>query len=214
MESLVGGRNAAKHTLKQAAGRAGVKGRGNRGHAKRTAEKGIALVTALIITLVAFMLVASTLYMIMQSTTMSGAGRAYASAEEAGDGAVQIAKEYITLVNMNDMLPSIFESTVCRDRDYNVVLAYNLDFAITNSSTNTPCTVRLSLPAAAGAAYVADVTITRLFTVRPPGNRIVFAESASSPSKPAVFYRVETRVEDTSTHSVAENAALYRYVPR
>lgn len=63
-------------------------------------QRGVALVMALIVTLVAFLLIASVIYMTTQSVSMSGAGKRYATAQQAADGAAELLKE-LTLYAMN-----------------------------------------------------------------------------------------------------------------
>jgi len=61
--------------------------------AARPSERGIALVLALLMSLMIMALAASVLYVVAQSTRLSGATKRFATAAEAADGAVQAAKE-------------------------------------------------------------------------------------------------------------------------
>jgi hypothetical protein len=171
------------------------------------AEKGIALVMALIISLVAFLMVGTTLYLVTQSTTMSGAGKLYESAEAAGDGAMDVMKEYIKEVNREvTTLPQVFTTTDGRCEGQ----SYTLRDVIANV-VHGDCEVSLVLPGVSGA-YTSTIMVRRLYAKRPPGSRIVFAEIAGPASKVGVFYRIVTRVEGPN-NAVAENVAVYRYVP-
>ena len=70
-------------------------------------ERGIALVMALIITLVVFLLIMSTIYVTTTSTKISGAGKRYASASEAADGAVEVMKDAINLTTYGEPISSL-----------------------------------------------------------------------------------------------------------
>ncbi len=62
-------------------------------------EKGIALVTALLLTLISLGMVMALLYMVLQQTKMSGAHKRYKSSLEAAHGGVQlITKELFPLM--------------------------------------------------------------------------------------------------------------------
>lgn len=174
--------------------------------ARRKAEKGIALVMALIIALVAFLVVATTLYLVTQSASMSGAGKIYESAEEAGDGSMDVMRNYIREVNKESTLPQVFTTAngQCQGQ------SYTLRDVIANL-VQADCNVSLMLPGVSGA-FTSTITVRRLYAKRPPGSRIVFAEIAGPASKVAVFYRIVTRVEGPN-NTVAENVAVYRYVP-
>jgi hypothetical protein len=58
-------------------------------------ERGVALVLVLILSLVGLAMVAALLFMVTQSTSMSGYHRLYRTAEDAGLGGTSIAAEYI-----------------------------------------------------------------------------------------------------------------------
>ncbi|HWR73734.1 MAG TPA: pilus assembly PilX N-terminal domain-containing protein [Nitrospirota bacterium] len=206
MESRYGDGKPEEHRVTGAMDRT-CPNKASRVPARRNAEKGIALVMALIISLVAFLIVATTLYLVTQSATMSGAGKVYESAEKAGDGSMDVMKNYIREVNRESTsLPQVFTTAggQCLGQSYSLrdVIANLVD---------APCNVSLMLPGVSGA-YTSTITVSRLYAKRPPGSRIVFAEIAGPASKVAVFYRIVTRVEGPN-NAVAENVAVYRYVP-
>jgi hypothetical protein len=174
---------------------------------QRNGEKGIALVMALIISLVAFIVVGTTLYLVTQSVTMSGAGKTYATAEECSDGAVMIAKEVIIYVQNRRPPPDVFTSAVCEGQ------TTPLQYAIMDPALG-PCKVTLYLPGAAGTSYEAQVIFQKLFAGPGPGGRIVFGESGEGAGKAIKqFYRLVTRCENRQTGASAENSVFYRFVP-
>jgi hypothetical protein len=59
-------------------------------------EKGVALVLVLILSLIGLAMVAALLFMVTQSTSMSGYHRLYRTAEDAGLGGTSVVTEYIT----------------------------------------------------------------------------------------------------------------------
>ncbi len=61
-------------------------------------KNGVALVAALVITLAVAVLTIGTLYVVTQSTAMSGAGKRYATASEAADGSIEVMKAAIQLL--------------------------------------------------------------------------------------------------------------------
>ena len=58
-------------------------------------DKGVALVMVLVMALIGLAMVAALLFMVTQSTTLSGASRFYRTADEAGAGAAELTAEYI-----------------------------------------------------------------------------------------------------------------------
>lgn len=156
-------------------------------------ERGAALIIALIISAVIFIMVTGVLYLVEQSTTMSGAAKRYATAEEAADGAIEIVKDTINLTMLGEPVTTRL-SAICIS---NGVL-----------NQNSPCSGTITLPGAVGN-YVATVTFERLYTRDLPGGRLEFARSAGVPST-AVFYRITTMVTGPN-NARAENSALYRY---
>lgn len=166
-------------------------------------SKGVALVMALIITLVIFLLVGSVMFFLNQSSTMSGVGKRYSTASEAADGAVNVVKDTINLVMWGDPVSSIFPGGgACSGQSY--VLSEAL------LSENMPCTTSITLPAAMTGSYTATVTVVRLYSVTLPGGRLEFARTAGGVASTAVFYRITTMVRGTDNTS-AENSALYRF---
>jgi hypothetical protein len=161
-------------------------------------NRGIALVLALIITLVVFLLVGSTLYVINQSTKISGAGKKYATASEAADGAVEVMKDAINLVMYGEPVGTL----PMTDTDGLVnALALN----------NMPATVTLTLPGGAGfTSYTAKITVERLYTKALPGGRIEFARSAGGAGSTAIYFRI-TSVVTGPNNTKAETSALYRF---
>jgi Tfp pilus assembly protein PilX len=168
-------------------------------------SRGVALVTALIVVLIAFMLIMSTLYLITGSTTMSGAGKRYATAQEAADGSVQVLKECIWLMNQSkpvDTLP------------VTVADGSNLVDAVFKEGTSGQyaATVKLTLPGTElSSAYEATVTVERLFTKTLPGGRIEFGRSAGSAGSTAIYYRIKATVSGKNDATKAESSCLYRY---
>jgi Tfp pilus assembly protein PilX len=162
-------------------------------------NKGIALVMALIITLVVFLLIGSTLYVITQSTRISGAGKRYATAAEAADGAVEVMKDAINLVMYGEPASSLPMSNTS-----GLVDALATD--------NTPATVNLNLPSTSFFnSYQAKITVERLYTKALPGGRIEFARSAGGAGSTAVYFRISTVVTGPN-NTKAETTALYRFV--
>ncbi len=160
-------------------------------------EKGIALVMALIISLTIMMLVAGVLYFTIQSTSISGAGKRYSTAEEAADGAVEIIKEGINSVQRTDPVPNIINDP--SDCFVNATITRGVDCT----------TLTINLPGTVGT-YTATATLQNLFTVALPGSRIEFARAGGIPAT-AVYYRIIVNVTDPTNTIKAENSVLYRY---
>ncbi len=160
-------------------------------------EKGIALVMALIISLTIMMLVAGVLYFTIQSTSISGAGKRYSTAEEAADGAVEIIKEGINSVQRTDPVPNIINDP--SDCFVNATITRGVDCT----------TLTINLPGTVGT-YTATATLQNLFTVALPGSRIEFARAGGIPAT-AVYYRIIINVTDPTNTIKAENSVLYRY---
>lgn len=175
------------------------------GKAAGTNQKGVALVLALIITLVVFLLIVSTLYVITASTTMSGVGKRYATASEAADGSIHVVKDSINLAMWGEQIATIFHAGgSCSEG------AYNIAYAILKE--NTPCTTSITLPGVSGASFEATVTVRRLYTVALPGGRLEFARSAGGVSSTVIFYRITSTVKGkNSNDATAENSVLYRF---
>jgi hypothetical protein len=167
---------------------------------ERISDKGIALVTALLISLAVMVLIISTLYFIVHSTSISGAGKRYATASEAADGAVEVMKEAINLMLMGEpvsSLPIVDASTPC------------LVEAMLNN--NISCATTLTLPGTdMFTQYTATITVMRLYSSSLPGSRLEFAKSGSGGPTTAVYFRINTVVTGPAG-TRAETTALYRY---
>ncbi len=164
-------------------------------------NNGIALVAALVITLAVTILITGTLYVVTQSTTMSGAGKRYTTASEAADGSIEIMKSAIQLIangETADSLPISDSTPAC--------LADVILF-----SENVPCTTKLTLPGSdMFSSYSATLTLTRLYASPLPGHRIEFPKSGGSTST-AIYYRINAVVTGAGG-TRAETSALYRSV--
>lgn len=206
MESLDGSRNAAQHPVRRE--EPGQDAAVRRAPRRQVAgQDGIALVMALIITLVAFLVVASTLYLVSRSVTMSGAGKTYATADEAADGTLDLLKEYINAVNFaEDDLPNIFTSPNCQE-------GIPISQAIISFDIS-PCTLTLDLPAVVGASYTANVTLQRMGLGSREGNPIFPEKKVGRGGGVPILYRILVHVENRATGASAENVAVYRFVSR
>ena len=161
-------------------------------------QKGVALVTALIMSFAIMVMATGILFFINVSTNMSGAGKRYATAAEASDGAVDLIKDTINMTLWGEPPASgKFPDIPC------------LTNAITTEGSS--CTTTITLPSAlSGGGYTANITIKRLYSVTMPGGRIEFARSAGGASSTAIFFRVTTLVTGPDSAS-AENSVLYRF---
>ncbi|NWF97759.1 MAG: hypothetical protein HXY52_02325 [Nitrospirae bacterium] len=159
-------------------------------------ENGIALVTALIISLVVMLLISGTIYFLVISTGIAGAGKRYSTAEEAADGAVQLMENAINLVMLGDRIEDLPFS------DHSSCLVKSV------IEGNKDCTVTLILPGIEiFKPYHADITVRRLYSIQSPGSDLDFAKSKGS----SVFYRINTVVAGPDA-TRAETTVLYRYV--
>ena len=159
-------------------------------------ERGIALVLSLLMSLMIMALAASVLFFISQSTRLSGAGKRYATATEAADGAVQAAKDAINQINWGQNATTT---------------AFGTDGCLTAAiiTGGAACSKTLTLPGAVGA-FTAAVTVERLYVSDIPGGRLEFARAAGGAPTKAIFYRITTLVTGPDNVS-AENAVLYRF---
>lgn len=82
-------------------------------------NKGIALVTSLLFTLISLGIIMALLTIVLQGTRVSAASKAYRTATEAGYGAVEVVSR--------DILPAIFRGTF--DSTYKANLAGAIDLA-------------------------------------------------------------------------------------
>lgn len=167
-----------------------------------SANHGIALVAALVITLAVTIFITGTLYVVTQSTMMSGAGKRYSTAAEAADGSIEIMKAAVQLIARGEpaaALPIVDSSPGCL-----VEAVLFLE--------NVPCTTSLTLPASdLFSNYSAKITLTRLFSSQLPGSRLEFPKSGNGPPSTAIYYRINAIVTGAAGIK-AETSALYRYV--
>lgn len=159
-------------------------------------ENGIALLTSLLLSLGVMIMILGILYFITQSTTMSGAGKRYATASEAADGAVEAAKDDINQAMWGNATASMFQGSSC--------------FATAMVTNNSPCTSSITLPGTGSANFNASVTVVRLYNVAIPGGRLEFARSNGGAPSMAIYFRITTTVTG-SNNSKAQNSVLYRF---
>jgi len=161
-------------------------------------EQGIALVVALMISLAVMILIISTLYFVTQSAGMSGAGKRYATASEAADGAVEVMKDAVNLILLGepvDALPIADDDPPCL---LNAIFSDNLS-----------CTTTLTLPGAVDD-FNASIVIMRLYSMPIPGGRIEFARAGGGAPATAAYYLINTVVTGQGG-TRAETTALYQY---
>lgn len=165
-------------------------------------ENGIALVSALLVSLAIMLLVMSSLYFVTQATNMSGAGKRYSTASEAADGAVEVMKDAVNLILSGEPvsnLPVKDATPPCL-----------IDTILFNE--NADCTAALTLP---GTGFFDDykawMTVTRLYTISLPGSRTEFARAGGGAPTTAIYFRISTVVTGAGS-TRAETTALYRYV--
>ena len=159
-------------------------------------NEGIALVIALIISLVVMFLIISTVYFVTLSTSMSGAGKRYATVSEAADGAVEVMRDAINLMMAGEPVTSL----PIADGEPPCLV----DSIIEGTAK---CTAALILPSADFfSSYEAKMTVTRLYSTDAPGTSIDFLDKKGT----AVYYRINTVVAGPAG-TRAETAVLYRY---
>jgi hypothetical protein len=164
-------------------------------------NKGVALVVALLVSLATILLIMSTAYFVMHSTSMSGAGKRYATASEAADGAIEVMKDAINLVFMGEPVSSL------PLKDATPPCLVDAIFQEQNR-----CVTTLLLPGTdLLSEYKATITVMRLYASALPGNRIEFARAGGGAPSVAVYFRINTVVTGTGG-TRAETSALYRYV--
>jgi hypothetical protein len=160
-------------------------------------EKGVALVAALLVSLGIMCIIMGALYFLTISTGISGAGKRYATASEAADGAVEVMKDAISLISTGEpvsSLPIIDGKPPC------------LVEAVIEG--NQSCSVVLTLPGKGILNdYKATISVMRLYSLHPPGASLDFL----GPRGSAVYYRINTIVSGPA-NSKAETSVLYRYV--
>ncbi len=159
-------------------------------------ERGIALATALLMSLVIMLMVVGTYYFTSQATKISGLGKAYATADEAAAGAVDIVKDSINSAFNAGGISSLFPS------------GNNFTTALYN--TGTVCNTSVTLPSSLGGQFTANITLERLFSRSIPGSRLEFARAAGGAPGTAIYYRITARVTGPNDTS-AENSVFYRF---
>lgn len=86
-------------------------------------NKGIALITALLFTLISLAIILALLTIVTQGTRVSGASKSYSTATEAGYGAVDLVSR--------DILPAIFKGTFISTNYATVGLSFPLQACFT-----------------------------------------------------------------------------------
>ena len=160
-------------------------------------EKGVALVTALLVSLGIMCIIMGVLYFLTISTGISGAGKRYATASEAADGAVEVMKDAISLISTGESVSSL---PIVDDKPPCLVEAV--------IEGDQSCSVGLTLPGMGILNdYKATITVMRLYSLDLPGTSLDFLGTKGS----AVYYRINTIVSGPA-NSKAETSVLYRYV--
>jgi hypothetical protein len=164
-------------------------------------QTGFALVTAIIISFAVFSLIIGILYFATKSTTMSGAGKRYATACQAADGAIEMMKDGLM---HSDSLPPGFP-TAC-DEGYAFTYAVGLP--------STACTMNItSLQGTVlGTTYQATAKIYMAASYVQPGYRIEFPPRgyAGGSSGIAKIFRINMKVTGPD-NAGCENSVLFRY---
>jgi len=171
--------------------------------ARLASEGGIALVFALIMSLAIMAMAAGVLYFVNQSTQISGAGKNYATASEAADGAVNLMKDVINLTlradpDLADLLTQTWEDPPACIATAEAVL--NND---TWDETN-PCLATVDM----GNGFIANVSLAHLY--RLGFGTVEFASSTGTGSS-AVFYKISVQVTGPNNAS-ADSSMLYRFI--
>ncbi len=159
----------------------------------RLDETGIALVTALMITLIVFLLIGSVWYATMRATRMSSP--VYIDACAASDGAIQATKDAINQASVNEPVSSVFPATFASCIQSNII------------SMNVPCTGQLILPSTMGD-FTATVTLTPIFQKGPALSSKRFPRNWGQRTS-STFYRIVAFV-DGPNNTRCENAVVYR----
>lgn len=160
-------------------------------------QQGVALLTALLMSLVIMAMVTGTLYFVTQSTKMSGAGKRYATAEEAAEGTIDIMKDAINF-------------TIWGGDPTDITAISSACLAEAVLLKKPPCGVTITLPSADIGNFTAAVTLERLFSRALPGGRLEFSRSAGGAPSTAIFFKITTTVKGPR-NTKAENSALYRW---
>lgn len=169
-------------------------------------QRGVALLTALLMSLVIMAMVTGTLYFVTQSTKMTGAGKRYATAQDAADGTIDIMRDVINY--------TIWGGDVSKEPGLAGIIVEKdpSDPCLAKAVLINPglsCEVEITLPGEIGN-FNANVTLRRLFSRALPGGRLEFAQSAGGAPSNAIFFRISTEVKGPG-NTTAENSALYRW---
>lgn len=170
-------------------------------------ERGVALITALLVSVAIMAIAIGVIYFIIQSTTMSGAGKRYATAAEAADGAIELVKDSINMSLWGETLPTSVVNTYGGSTNCQSGGAANLNDAIRNQGRL--CVRTFNLPGV-GSTYTVTITVTQLFSSAIAGGRLEFSRLAGGAPSTAIYYRITADVTG-SNNTRAENAALYRF---
>ena len=161
-----------------------------------SSQRGIALVLALIFSLTVMALAAGVLYFVSESSKMASAGKLYATASQAADGAINLTKDLITkTIRADDTLIDLIAATGLSDP------ANCLTHAILGVNAD-PCALQVVM-----GPYLTTTQLTYLY--RLPKGSIEFANQ-SGVSSVETFYKIQ--VSSTGPdNSAAEDSVLYRY---
>jgi Tfp pilus assembly protein PilX len=180
-------------------------------------QRGIALVMALIITLVIFMMVATTLYMVTQGTRGSGQGTVYHTACEAADGSVLIVAEAIerkiaeNTVPLPPNLGLLFTPGPAPGPLFDPCLQNAVNEGLDLIPGQATCNATLVLAGLTGS-YAAVVTAQRLFPKQIPGSATSYTRGPGmSDYSKAIIFRITTNVSGPK-NATCENMAVYRHV--
>ncbi len=168
-------------------------------HHHLSADKGIALVMTLVVSLAGLAIATGIIYFLIQSIAMSAAGKRYATASEAADGAVEVMKDAVNLVILGEPVSSL-------------PLKDDLG-CLSNSILNEEqsCTTTLTLPGDnLFTDWRATINVVRLYSVSIPGSRLEFARAAGGVPTTAVYFRINAVVTGPK-NARAETSAFYRY---
>lgn len=170
-----------------------------------SAQSGIALVMAMLMSMAIMALAAGVLYFVNQSTRIAGAGKRYASASEAADGAIQLVKETINLTMRTD-LDALNALTL---QTYSNADTACIETAIWSNASPCENAALILLGAMGGQNYIANISLQRLYTATVPGISVIFPPSGISST--ATFYRITATVTGPSS-AAAEVSVLYRFM--
>ena len=166
-----------------------------------TSNSGVALLMALIITVIVFLMIVSTLYLVTQGTMISGSRRSYDTACKASDGAVELTKDAIERTFSNDTLPgpNLFSTAFTSCLGANVYI------------NNTSCTEQnFTMPASMGGTYTATIAVTRIAARVMTGGSIEFPPKAFGKNI-AIFFKITSMVTGANGLS-CEDAVVYRHI--